>query len=300
MRALVLGARGAVGRVVADELARRGHEVTSAGRRADDEARIDLGDPAGLDALRTAMRSHDVLVNASGVEDVALASAGPLVEISATSSYLDALARGRERAVVRGAGLAPGLSTLLVAKVAAPGDDVDLGIMLGSGERHGGAAVAWTAGLIGADVHAPPESVRVPNLRESRVLQGPHARRRHLRADFPDHVLLGPATGARVRNYLALTSRVATAVLGVTGRIPALRGLVVRTPHLGSDDWELVARNRRTSQTATASGRGQSQATGALAALAAERAVAAGVREPVIFSDIVSESAARERIADGG
>ncbi|WP_110588607.1 NAD-dependent epimerase/dehydratase family protein [Microbacterium suaedae] len=299
MRALVLGARGAVGRVVVRELTRRGHEVTTAGRDASMDARIDLAADGGIGALREAMGSHDVLVNASGIEDPALSGVGPLVEISATSAYLEALARASgEHAIVLGAGLAPGLSTILVAEVAERGDDVDLGILLGSGERHGVAAVAWTEGLIGSDVYAPPEGGRARNLRESHVFDGPHGRRRYLRADFPDHVLLGPSTGARVRSYLALTSRAATAALGVAGRIPPLRGLVARAPHLGSDEWGLVARNRRTGRTAVASGRGQSVATGALAALAAERLVSEHPRGPLLFSDIVGEGTAQVCVAE--
>ncbi|WP_156762121.1 NAD-dependent epimerase/dehydratase family protein [Microbacterium karelineae] len=297
MRALVLGARGAVGRIVVRELERRGHEVTSAGRGERSDVRIDLATAGGLESLRSTMRTRDVVVNASGVEDPRLATVGPLVEISATSAYLQALAAVEAHGIVRGAGLAPGLSTILATRVAAAGDDVDLGIMLGSGERHGAAAVAWTAGLIGTDVHAPPEGRRVRNLRASRILAGPHGRRRYLRADFPDHVLVGPPTGARVRSHLAVTSRIATLALGAAGRFPALRGIVERAPHLGSDEWGIVARNRRTGQVAAASGYGQSVATGALAALAAERIVETGARGPVSFADIASEGEALERIA---
>lgn len=90
MRTLLLGARGAVGSVVRDQLLRAGHDVTRAGRTAEADAVIDLhgGD---LDALSTLTEEHDVVVNASGVERVDLARATgrtPLIEISATGSYL--------------------------------------------------------------------------------------------------------------------------------------------------------------------------------------------------------------------
>lgn len=94
MRALILGARGAVGTVVRRDLERDGHRVTAASRAESDGARIDLrGDLAPLVALAA---DHDVVVNASGIERSDLASATgatPLVDISATGSYLEALRR---------------------------------------------------------------------------------------------------------------------------------------------------------------------------------------------------------------
>ncbi|MGX7693737.1 NAD-dependent epimerase/dehydratase family protein [Gordonia polyisoprenivorans] len=194
MRALVMGARGAVGRVVVEELRSRGHVVTRAGRGAGkdliglDLTRLDLTAPEGLRTLAHLSAVHDVVINASGVETPALARCGApaVVEISATSAYLAALRRAVREAVggttmseapvgtvVTGAGLVPGLSTLLIAELdTEPGDDVDLGVVLGTGEHHGAAAVEWTAGLLGTRVHHPPEGRRVVNLRQSRRITG--------------------------------------------------------------------------------------------------------------------------------
>ncbi|MCZ4536757.1 hypothetical protein O4159_15085 [Gordonia terrae] len=148
-RVLLLGGRGAVGAVVGRELEGNGHTVTVTSRTSG-RARIDLrGD---LDALRDLSAEHDVVVNASGIERPELGAATgttPLVDISASGAYLDALRAAAVGPVVLGAGLAPGLSTILTAALdSRPGDDLDVLVMLGAGEKHGPAAVAWTVDLV--------------------------------------------------------------------------------------------------------------------------------------------------------
>jgi hypothetical protein len=291
MRVLLLGARGAVGRVVRRELAGRGHTVTPAGRSATGPAGIDL--TSDLAPLAELAAAHDVVVNGSGVERSDLATATgptPLVDISATGAYLEALRAHATGPVVLGAGLVPGLSTIMVRDLhARADDDVDVLVMLGSGERHGPAAVAWTAGLVGTDVHRPPEGGRERNLLERRRAAGPDRRtRRYLRADFPDHVLLGGPGAPRIRSYLALSSAPMTAALALIGRVPTLRGVLAAAPHIGSDDWHVIARNRRTRDLRQAAGSGQSEATGRLTALAAERVLERGGTGAMTMADLVS------------
>lgn len=307
MRALVLGARGAVGRVVVAELRRRGHQVTPAGRTAPpDGVAVDLSHPedaAARAALARAAAGHDVVVNAAGVEStvVAEAEAPVVVDISATSAYLAALraAAPADRTVVLGAGLAPGLSTVLVAALdVRPDDEIDVGVLLGTAERHGDAAVQWTADLVGAPVHAPPEGGRVVNLRSRRRLTGPDGRTRtYLRADFPDHVLVGERLGVAIRSHLTLSSRAATTALGLAART-GTGGLLRYSPHFGSAAWHVVATNRRTGQTLGATGTGQSQATGVLTVLAAERAAPGPARGPVTMADLVDRTEALDRLDD--
>jgi hypothetical protein len=302
MRALLLGARGAVGTVIRRELEREGHVVTAASRAEHGGGRVDLrGD---LSALTRLASEQDVVINASGVEraDLATATAGtPLVDISATARYLERLRSTASAPVVLGAGLVPGLSTVLAASVRArPSDEVDVFVMLDSGEHHGPAAVAWTAGLVGVDLHRPPEGVAVRNFRQSVRAAGPDDRiRRYLRADFPDHVLLASGPGvAGIRTYLTLGSAAMTAALDVVGRVPVLRGLLTSAPHVGSDAWHVVAQNRRTGEREHASGRGQSEATGRVTALASIRAIgAAGV---VTMADLVSLADVRAAIDGAG
>jgi putative NADH-flavin reductase len=75
VRALVIGASGAVGSVVAATLRGWGHKVTPAGRRApDDGIALDLN-ANDLDPFRQAVQVHDVIVNASGVENPSVGGA---------------------------------------------------------------------------------------------------------------------------------------------------------------------------------------------------------------------------------
>ncbi|MFJ4223498.1 hypothetical protein [Microbacterium sp. NPDC089695] len=290
----MLGARGAVGTVVRRELEDAGHEVTAASRASSGGARVDLH--ADLSPIATLAAAHDVVVNASGVERAELASATratPLVDISATGSYLERLRSSSMGPVVLGAGLAPGLSTILARAVAEETDagDLDVLVMLGAGEKHGPAAVDWTAGLVGTPVHRPPEGGDVQNLRESLRAAGPDGRaRRYLRADFPDHMLLDDLDRP-VRSWLTLGSAPLTAALSLVGRMPALRGMLNAAPHWGSDAWHVVVRDRGTGRQRSAEGRGQSEATGRLTALAvvrvAERASSSRTRA-VTMADLVT------------
>ncbi len=284
MKVLILGGTGAVGRAAATALRRRGHEVIPSGRTLDpgEGLRLDLGTAEGRDRYAAAAMDVDAIVNASGIEDQelrSLAAQTAFIDTSAGSAYLDRLATVPSSApTVLGAGIAPGVSTLLAAALdASDGDDVDIAVVLGTGEHHGPAAVAWTAALAGADVHRPAEGHPVRNLREQRRFPFAGRNRLHLRADFPDHVLL---PHLRVRSYLSLTSPSAVAGLALVGRFPALRGLLSAAPHWGDDRWQVTAAHRRSGRSLTVGGYGQSTATGEFAALAAERAVADGRPRP--------------------
>lgn len=205
MKSLIIGARGAIGRATASALRRAGHSITLAGRSAfEGGTAIDLSTDAGLAALREAASVHDVVINASGVEDPRIAGllgGAVLVDASATAEYLARLSAAAVSAgagVVIGAGLAPGLSSVLVAAIAhRPGDEVDLAIVLGAGETHGTAAVEWTASLAGRQVWEAPEARAVFNFRQRRRLPTSSGERWCLRADFPDDLLIGRS--ARLR-----------------------------------------------------------------------------------------------------
>lgn len=317
MHALLLGASGAVGTIIRRELEREGHRVTTASRRAAPvpaaavaaateaaagqarSVRVDLtGDLGPLSALA---ETHDVVINASGIERADLAGATgatPLVDISATGSYLQALKAAARGPVVLGAGL----STVLVSALEQrPGDELDALVMLGAGEQHGPAAVAWTAGLVGTDVFQPPEGGRVRNLAGSLRAKGPDGRtRRYLRADFPDHIVAvsgragqGGASAA-IRSYLTLSSRPMTAALRVIGRAKGLSGVLGMAPHVGSDAWYVVARNRRTGERLEAEGSGQSEATGRLTALAVVRAAEKAPFGAVSMAELATQEEARQ------
>ncbi|MHA7270256.1 NAD(P)-dependent oxidoreductase [Arthrobacter sp. HLT1-20] len=271
LRVLLLGARGAVGGHLHTALMAAGHQVTRAGRTAADGwVRVDAA-AEDLGELQRASQQHDVVVNASGVENPALGTAlgdATLVDISASAGYLNQLRQESPHAsMILGAGLAPGLSTLMAASLGnAPGDDVDVALMLGAGEKHGPAAVEWTQRLIGAPLVSPAENHTVMNLHERRIFNDGGHTRGYLRADFPDHLLLGPDQGIKVRNYFALDSPAATRALGLVAHFPVARRIIALVPPMGSEDWSIVAVNRRTGQLRRAWGSNQSSATGVLAA----------------------------------
>lgn len=295
MKALVVGASGAVGTSVAAILEANGHDVTRASRRpGPGHAQVDLA--SDLEGFARLAAQNEVVINASGVEDAAVARrlrGATLIDISATGTYLAALRRAADEvgaSVVLGAGLAPGLSTALVGELdARDGDEIDVAVMLGSGEKHGAAAVAWTQSLAGSEVTSRPEAGVVTNFRERRTLRGGDGKRRtYLRADFPDHSLLAVRGGYAVRSYLALSSRPVTAALACVGAVPQLSRLVSAAPAIGNDSWALAAISRRTGERRGASGRNQSQATAELTVALAERSASSAPHGSVTAHDLAT------------
>ncbi|MFV2172170.1 hypothetical protein ACFHW2_07115 [Actinomadura sp. LOL_016] len=113
---------------------------------------------------------------------------------------LDGLAAAHGASAVLSVGLAPGVTNLLAHRFAGTGRPVDIGVLLGSGERHGPSAVEWTLDSLGA-LRELDESwtVRFPP---------PYGTRRVHRFPFPDQYTLP----GRVRTGLALDSRAVTAL----------------------------------------------------------------------------------------
>jgi hypothetical protein len=169
VKALVLGGHGAVGAEMVSELRVGGDDCLVAGR---DPARadrlVDLREP-GAASYRTALTNVDVVVNAAGIENPALAAiaaehGAAFVDITATSGYVAALERLRPpRPVLVSVGLAPGLTNLLAAAVhdSEPGP-IDIALLVGAGERHGAAATAWSYGLLGKRFRDPDGASRTP------------------------------------------------------------------------------------------------------------------------------------------
>lgn len=171
-------------------------------------------------------------------------------------------------------GLAPGLSNLLAVAVhqAAPGP-VDLAVLLGAGERHGAAAVAWSYRLLGHRFRDPGSGDQVRNYTQPRRFNLPrYGPRRLYRADFSDQHVLTRDLGVPVRTYFGLDSRPATIALATLTWIPGASSAPQRLHLPGSDQWLALARGEDgTSRWAL--GRGQSDATAVVAATAV-RAVA--------------------------
>lgn len=273
MKTLLLGASGAVGRVIHTALVTKGHSVSSASRSKAADLQIDLS--GSLTSLSALAPKYDIIVNASGSERPEVARAvgrTPFVDVSASASYLRAVKSTSSGSSLLGAGLAPGLSTVMASALSTrTGDDIDVFIMLGSGEKHGPAAVSWTAGLIGSNVYEPPENVPVPNLRSKKLWTADDGKHRtYLRADFADHHLLHDTHGISVRSYLTLSSAVMTHAFRIIARMPAFKRTLSLSPAVGSDEWHISVVNQRTGEQLSQNGNGQSHATGVLTALASE------------------------------
>jgi saccharopine dehydrogenase-like NADP-dependent oxidoreductase len=280
MTTLVLGGYGQVGARIVTQLHADGEVALAAGRdpfRADRV--IDLHQ-ASEGSLQAALADVDIVVNASGTEDPALVAlitqhGAAMVDITATTGYVTALEHfDPPRPVLLSVGLAPGLTNLLAAAVYAttPGP-IDLAVLLGAGDRHGQAALAWSYRLLGRHLTEPATGARIRNYTQPRRFTLPGgAQRRLYRADFSDQHTLTRDLGVAVRTYFGLDSRLATTALAALTWAPRVAG-VTRGLHLpGSDRWLALARGQDgTCRWAT--GHNQSHATAVLAATAA-RAIA--------------------------
>lgn len=279
MKALVLGGYGAVGAEVVSELGAGGDDCLVAGR---DPARadrvVDLHEP-GATTYRNALARVDVVVNAAGVENPALAAiaaqhGAAFVDITATSGYVAALERLRPpRPVLVSVGLAPGLTNLLAVAVHdTEPSPIEIALLLGAGERHGAAATAWSYGLLGQRFRDPDGRLVRNYTRPRRFDLRGHGRRRLYRADFADQHALSRDLAVPVRTYFGVDSRLATTLLAgltwIPGASRAPQGL-----HLpGTDRWLALAQAAGGTMR-WAAGRGQSHATAVITAVAARAAV---------------------------
>jgi NAD(P)-dependent dehydrogenase (short-subunit alcohol dehydrogenase family) len=195
-RVLVIGARGALGALVADAFRRRGWAVRGSSRDPvppPDFQHVDLTDPA---TLAPALDGVDLVITT--VPDPALAAerhvlkhGGTLLNLSAEpATALQSLRRQAgppEGTVVMNAGLAPGVTNLLAAELRSENpdaDEVEL-VFTVTAQGTGGAASAAFAhrGFTGRGHH------RVRQV----TLPQPFGSRRVLGFAEPDRGWLGPA-----------------------------------------------------------------------------------------------------------
>ncbi|MDI6102741.1 saccharopine dehydrogenase NADP-binding domain-containing protein [Actinoplanes sp. NEAU-A12] len=273
-KTLIVGGYGAVGREAAAALV-ADTAVLVAGRRPErartvpgaTAVRLDVTDAGRLDEALDGVGAV-LMCTETGNARMARACLDrgiDYVDISATPSVLAQLEKldsGGATAVLS-VGIAPGVTNLLARYAAgrAPGRPVRIGVLLGSGERHGAAAVGWTVDGLGQERGTWTAG-----------FPAPYGRRTVHRFPFSDqHTLDLPD----VRTGLALDSRPATAMLGAANRPavanllrrPALRGLtdaVFGGLHLGGEGFAVTveAGDLRVSFT----GHRQSRATGLFAA----------------------------------
>ncbi|MFB4317400.1 saccharopine dehydrogenase NADP-binding domain-containing protein [Actinomadura sp. 21ATH] len=270
-RVVVLGGYGAVGREAAEALRERVPEVVVAGRDLAKARGVPGAVPMRVDLrgdLDEALAGADAVVMCVDQGNARVARAcfeRGVHYVDVTASYgvvreIEALDAGAATGVLS-VGLAPGVTNLLARLCG--GSRADIGVLLGSGERHGVAAVEWTLDAL-AEV-GPGWTMRFPE---------PYGRRAVRGFPFSDQHTL-PRTGGfeRVRTGLCLDSRALTGLL--TGpvshlvRHPRGRALVLAVlsrVHAGGEGFAVTVSSDRGA--ASFAGRRQSRASGLAAALA--------------------------------
>nr|SBO97303.1 Carboxynorspermidine dehydrogenase [Nonomuraea gerenzanensis] len=288
---LVLGGYGAVGREAAAAAGRvprhpgdrRGAQPERARAVSGATAkRVDAADP---DELGSALEGVTTVLMCAEIDNARVARAClergiHYVDVSASRHVLAAIEELDDLATARGAiaalsvGLVPGVTNLLAAALSvslvagARGGHRDLlvGVLLGSGEQHGAAAIAWTLDGLGALGLA---SARTGLCLDSRLMTG----------------LLAAAGRPRVAAVL---------------RRPRVRDLLVKLlgkVHLGGDGFAVTV--ARGPARAAFSGHSQSRATGRVAALLIRDlpALPPGVRH---LEQLVDPAAFLPELAAGG
>ncbi|MEU4443303.1 saccharopine dehydrogenase NADP-binding domain-containing protein [Actinosynnema sp. NPDC050801] len=267
-RIVIFGGYGAVGREAAAVLS-PAHEVVVAGRNAaatvpgTTTLRVDLRDDG--DVQRALDGTYAVLMCAE-VDNARIARAClergvHYVDVTASHDTVTAVeALGGDATALLSVGLAPGVTNLLARHCVelTGARDVEIGVLLGGGERHGAAAVAWTLG--GLAELGPSWRTTFPAPHGTRTVHG-----------FPfsdQHTLLRTLDVDRVRTGLCLDSRMVTALLPAAARFAHRLGPLTGL-RLGGDGFAVAV--SAGGVTCAFSGRRQSRATGVVAALLVAR-----------------------------
>ena len=191
------------------------------------------------------------------------------------------LARERRAAAVLSVGLAPGLTNILARRVHdeldGAADELDISVLIGSGERHGTDGIRWTVRQLAqsrTQVDPGPLTVELPGLGRRRAHPFPFSDQVTLRRTLP---------AAAVTTRLCLDSRAVTMLLFGAQRAGAFRlarsrrgveGLtrVLERVHVGGERFAVRVDGRRGSATSSQAltGSQQSRTTGLVAARVAQ------------------------------
>lgn len=289
-RIMIIGGYGAVGREAAGALTRwfPDADIVVAGRNPATATPIPGTtarrlDAADADGVVEALAGVDTVLMCAELDNVRLARTClergvHYLDITATHELLvqlenlDELATAHGATAVLSVGLVPGVTNLLARYCAEriPAGDLRIGVLLGTGERHGPAATRWTVNRLGELTGS--WRMRFPE---------PYGRRTVHRFPFSDQFTLPRTLGfVRVETGLCLDTRGGTALLAAASR-PAVARLLHRPRvhravlgalngvHLGSDGFAVSAAAGAVH--VSFSGRRQSRATGLIAALLVRR-----------------------------
>jgi hypothetical protein len=289
MKILILGGYGAVGREAAAALAtRRTATVLVAGRNpgkaipipGTTAVRVDATDPAALAEALEGVNAVLMCTESGNAQVASSCLRRGIHYLDVTASHhlhqqiedLDPIAKQNGATAVLSVGLVPGVTNLLARHCVAQSSatHVRIGVLLGSGDQHGPAALDWTLDGLGRLDGSWP--MRFP---------APHGTRTVHRFPFSDQYTLPHTVGITAASTgLCLDSRLTTALLTAAGR-PAIvrllrqprirRGLLklLTRAHLGGTGFSVTAQ-AGTAQ-AWFSGYLQSRATGLTAALLIDR-----------------------------
>jgi hypothetical protein len=147
---------------------------------------------------------------------------------------------------------------------------VDLALLVGAGDEHGVAASEWSLHLLGRHFLDPAGAGWIRNYTRATRFDLPgYGGRRLYRVDFSDQHIMTRDLGAPVRTYFGLDSQLATTALAALTWLPGASRLPAGLRLPGSSRWLALARATDGSMW-WADGRGQSQATATITALAVE------------------------------
>tara|TARA_R110002124_G_scaffold63350_48_gene173622 strand:+ start:23147 stop:24160 length:1014 start_codon:yes stop_codon:yes gene_type:complete len=320
---LIVGGYGAVGRQIAAMLAASSeNQLIVAGRSlAKAQASgfagrfIDLGAPGTWAA---ALEGVDLVVAAIDQTDTAFVAEVTrrgiaYIDVTAGDAFFQRVeALGADSPIVLSLGLAPGLTNLLAASAADELDEVEsieIGILMGAGDEHGAAAIAWSTHNM-FDPEAPRD--------ERRIEFGPDfGLRTAYFMDFADqHVLARTMPGVRTVTRVTYDSALLTSVLFWVGRrfagnrtVEKLVERLSRMSTVGSDKCVLsvtargMRAGRRVAQDAFFFGQREAAVTAAVAALVAQDVLAGLVGPGVHHSHQVVDRrkifAALEKLGHG-
>ncbi|MFD0200680.1 MULTISPECIES: saccharopine dehydrogenase family protein [Saccharothrix] len=265
-RVVIFGGYGAVGREAAAVLS-PSYDVVVAGRNPPatvpgaTAVRVDLrGDVRHvLDGAYAVLMCAEV--DNARIARACLARGVHYLDVTASPDVIASIqALERGATALLSVGLAPGVTNLLARHCVelTGARDVEIGVLLGGGERHGAAAVAWT--LDGLADLGPSWRAEFPAPYGTRTVHG-----------FPfsdQHTLRETLDVDRVRTGLCLDSRLITALLPTAARFAHRLGPLARA-HVGGDGFAVAV--SAGGVTGAFSGRRQSRATGVVAALLVDR-----------------------------
>lgn len=233
---LVLGATGSVGRETGAKLVRQGAGVIVASRsqqRADAlAASIGAVDAVAIDVTRSRWRIPDnvgIVIDCTGHDRVEIAtraaeSGCTHIDVSASADHVERTFRLHARiaatghSVIVGAGLAPGISTMMAHRLLTDGtvNGLRVDLVVDLFDPHGSRAMSFITSLAGSSFTDPITNRRIANFSDpsSRLLPAGFGTVTTARVGFSDATIFAERLGRSVDVRLGFTQPGVTKLLG--------------------------------------------------------------------------------------